>query len=170
VLARPFTQDEASDAAASICNLGLEIAASGAARSELDLITAFEIGWSALYRNVCVFAAEQLMAALAGIDAAERALSRELSMLRRKLAEALEAGKPWRVRDALETLAMFDPLAYAAMRGLLDECPVLPAALTRALDRSASRVDPEAFEFISTTTQIDAARRFMQALPGMLTT
>lgn len=170
VMGRAFTQNEASDAAASICNLGLEIDAARPARIDLDLVTAFEIGWSTLYQDVCVFTAENLMVALAGLDATERSLRRELSVLRRKLAEQLEAGTPWRVHGALEVLTILDPLVFVAVRGLLDECPVLPAALTAAIAGGTTRVAPDAFELISTTSEIDAVRRFVQNLPAMLTT
>ena len=53
--------------------------------------------------------------------------------------------------------------------GLLDECPVIAAALTATLSGSTRAISPTAFEFISTTAQIDQIRRFMAELPGLLT-
>src|SRR6266545_1235574 len=98
VQSRPFTPHEASDAAACICNLGLECwpapwpgATSQRALSprELDtavppnaflvdhgLVTAFEVGWSVLYRDVSLFVTDQLMSTLADlhcVDADTRA-------------------------------------------------------------------------------------------------
>jgi len=37
--------------------------------------------------------------------------------------------------------------------GLLDECPILTAALTAVLERRTTVVSPTAFEFISTTAR-----------------
>ncbi len=77
VQSRPFTPQEASDAAACICNLGLECwparwpARPHASSRELDtavppdrdhdLVTAFEVGWSVLYQDVSLFVADQLI-------------------------------------------------------------------------------------------------------------
>src|SRR5207248_1977580 len=99
VQSRPFTPQEASDAAASICNLGLEC---------------------------------------------------------------------WPARDATDVLAMLDMTAWVSVLGLLDECPILPAALTAVLERRTTSVSPTAFEFISTTAQIGDIRLFMRTLPGVL--
>lgn len=54
------------------------------------------------------------------------------------------------------------------MLGLLDECPILPAALTAVLERRTTSVSPTAFEFISTAAQIGDIRLFMRTLPGVL--
>jgi len=51
---------------------------------------------------------------------------------------------------------------------LLDECPILPAALTAVLERRTTPVSPLAFEFISTTGHIGDIRVFMRMLPGLL--
>ncbi len=77
VQSRPFTPPEASDAAACICNLGLDCwpvrwpgatSQGASSRRELDtamppnpflvdhdLVTAFEVGWSVLYQDVSLF-------------------------------------------------------------------------------------------------------------------
>jgi hypothetical protein len=52
--------------------------------------------------------------------------------------------------------------------GLLDECPIVPAALTAILTGRTTTVSPTAFEFISTAAQIGEVRRFMQKLPDVL--
>jgi hypothetical protein len=47
------------------------------------------------------------------------------------------------------------------MLGLLDECPVMPSALTATLDKRTGSVSATAFEFISTRDQIGKVRQFM---------
>jgi hypothetical protein len=190
IQSRPFTPQEASDAAACICNLGLECwpahwpasesprALSGRARDTTsppdvfllhhDLVTAFEIGWSVLYRDVSLFAADQLIATLDDLRCVDDEMRRELRALRQKLVKHREAGTPWLARDAAEVLAMLDTTSWVAVLGLLDECPNLPAALSAVLERRTTRVSPTAFEFISTTTQIGDVRVFMRALPTRL--
>ena len=88
--------------------------------------------------------------------------------LRRKLVKQREAGTPWLARDATDVLAMLDMTAWISVRGLLDECPILPAALTAVLEHRTTSVSPTAFEFISTTAQIGDIRLFMRSLPGIL--
>jgi hypothetical protein len=63
---------------------------------------------------------------------------------------------------------MLDPAACIAVLGLLDECPIIPAALGAVLERTRAPVNPIAFEFISTTAQIGDVRVFMRTLPGLL--
>jgi hypothetical protein len=175
---RAFTPQEASDAAASICNLGLEYRAgmpsSGTSQPDSllvdhDLVTAFEVGWSALHGDVSLFVADGLVSILDGVDAVDREIGRELAALRRTLVREREAGTPWRARDAAEILAMLDATAWIGVLGLLDECPVLPAALTAVVEGRTTPVSPTAFEFISTRAQIGDVRLFMRKLPGLLT-
>jgi hypothetical protein len=105
IQSRPFTPQEASDAAAATCNLGLEY-------------------WS---RH--------------------------------------QAGPP----DAiLPDLAMLDMTAWIGVLGLLDECPVLPAALTAVAEGRAAAVSQTEFAFISAASQLDAVRAFMRELPDVL--
>ncbi len=190
VQSRPFTPQEASDAAACICNLGLECwpaawpgAISRAPSSprergtampseaflvEQDLVTAFEVGWSVQYRDVSLFAADQLMSTLADLHCVDADTRGELRALRRALAKQREAGTPWLARGAAEVLATLDMTAWISVLGLLDECPILPAALTAVLERRTTPVSPTAFEFISTTAQIGDVRLFMRTLPSLL--
>jgi len=190
VQSRPFTPQEASDAAACICNLGLECwparwpgATSPSAASprtldaamppdaflvDHDLVAAFEVGWSVLYQDVSLFVADQLMSTLADLQRVDADTRRELLALRRKLEKQREAGTPWLARDATEVLAMLDTTAWTSVVGLLDECPIVPAALTAVLERRTTLVSPTAFEFISTTAQIGDIRLFMRMLPGVL--
>jgi hypothetical protein len=59
---------------------------------------------------------------------------------------------------------MLDMQAWAALGGLLSECPVIHAALgTHARAVSASD-----FEFISENRQVAAVRDFVNALPDVL--
>jgi hypothetical protein len=183
VQSRAFTPVEASDAAASICNLGLEYwparwpaATSQAASSTPDsflidhnLVTAFEVGWSVLHQDVSLFVAQQLISIIRNIHCADLDLRRGFVALRRTLVRELGAGTPWRARDAADVLAMCDATAWISVLGLLDECPVLPAALAAVLDGRTTRVSPSEFDFISTPAQIDAVRMFVRKLPDLLT-
>ncbi len=190
VQSRPFTPQEASDAAACICNLGLECwparwpgATSQGASSpreldtamppnaflvDHDLVTAFEVGWSVLYKDVSLFVADQLMSTVADLQCVDADTRGGLRALRRTLVKQREAGTPWLARDATDVLAMLDMTAWISVLGLLDECPILPAALTAVLERRTTSVSPTAFEFISTTAQIGDIRLFMRTLPGVL--
>jgi hypothetical protein len=190
VQSRPFTPQEASDAAACICNLGLECwppvwpaapPQRGSSPREFDramppdaflvnhdLVTAFEAGWSVLYRDVSLFVADQLMSTLSHLQCADADTRRGLRALRHKLVQQCEAGTPWLARDAADVLAMLDIAAWVSVLGLLDECPILPKALTAVLERRTTPVSPTAFEFISTTAQIGDIRLFMRTLPGLL--
>ena len=79
-----------------------------------------------------------------------------------------QAGTPWLARDAVDALTMLDMTASISVLGLLDECPVVPAALTAVLERRSTLVSPAAFEFISSTAQISDVRLFMTMLPHIL--
>ncbi len=190
VQSRPFTPREASDAAACTCNLGLECWPAvwpgatlqrGSSPRELDtamppdaflvdhdLVTAFEVGWSVLYRDVSLFVADQLMSTLADLHSVDADTGRGLRALGHQLVKQREAGTPWLARDAADVLAMLDMTAWISVLGLLDECPILPAALTAVLERRTTSVSPTAFEFISTTAQIGDIRLFMRTLAGVL--
>ncbi len=171
VQSRPFTPREASDAAACVCNLGLELDDAALPEAFLlnhDLVSAFEAGWSALYRDVSLFAADQLISTLADLPSADPDNRRGLQAFRRKLEEQREAGTPWLARDAADILAACDMTTWISVLGLLDECPIVPAALTAVLERRTTPVSPTAFEFISTTVQIGDIRLFMRTLPVLL--
>ena len=198
VQSRPFTPQEASDAAAGICNLGLEYwpqrwpsvtSANHLRRGsggqavippgtfppesfliDHDLVTAFEVGWSVLHHDVSLFAADQLVSMLTGltVDCVDRGIRRGLVALRRTLVQQRDAGTPWRARGAAEILAMLDMTAWISVLGLLDECPVLPAALTAVLEGRTTTVSPTAFDFIATAAQIGDVRIFMRKLPEVL--
>jgi hypothetical protein len=105
---------------------------------------------------------------LADLHCVDADIRRDLLALRRTLEKQRDAGTPWLARDAAEVLAMLDMTAWISVLGLLDECPILPAALTAVLEHRTTLVSPTAFEFISTTDQIGEIRLFMKALPGVL--
>ncbi len=175
VQSRPFTPAEASDAAARICNLGLECwpdhrdhVMPDAFLVDHDLITAFEVGWSVLYQDVSLWAADQLIALLPDLTCSDQDTRIGLRALRRTLMQQRAAGTPWLARPAADVLAELDATVWTSVIGLLDECPIVPAALTAILERRATRVSPTAFEFFSTTAQLDDIRIFMTLLPKVL--
>lgn len=190
VQSRPFTSQEASDAAACICNLGLECwparwpgasSPRGSSSRPLDagmppdaflmdhtLVTAFEVGWSVLHHDVSLRVADHLVSTLADLHCVDADIRRDLRTLQRTLKKERKSGTPWLARDAAEVLAMLDTTASISVMGLLDECPIFPAALTAMLERRTTRVSPTAFEFISTTAQLDGIHRFLTSLPAVL--
>jgi hypothetical protein len=163
---RPFTPGEASDAAAAICNLGLENWP--AHWSAPDLITAFQVGWTILHHDVCMFAARALIDVLADIRCGDRAIQLRLDGLRRELIQHVRSREPWRARQALDVIIMLDAPAWAALLAFIDECPVIHAAVS-ASRRRLRAVNPTDFEFISQSRQIAAVREFMASLPSVLT-
>jgi hypothetical protein len=163
---RPFTAREASDAVASTCNLGLENWPSP--WSDRDLITAFQIGWAVLHRDVCVYSAQRLIDVLAGIRCSDRDIDLRLDALRRQLIQHVRDREPWRSRNALDVILMLDAPSWAAVLALIDECPVIHAAL-RASRQRRRTISPTDFEFISENGQIAAVREFMASLGDVLT-
>lgn len=187
VQSRPFTAQEASDAVVAICNLGLEhwparwpdvdtaasTAALGATVPEAflvdhDLVMAFEVGWAVLHEDVSLFVAEHLIVTLTDLRCVDAEIQEGLDALRRELVKQRDAGTPWRAREALDVLAMLDMPSWVSLLGLLDECPVVPAALTASLEGQIGAVSATAFEFISTTGQIAEIRAFMARLADAL--
>lgn len=162
---RPFTAREASDAAAAICNLGLENWPSP--WSDPDLVIAFQVGWAILHRDVCMWTAERLIDVLAAIRCDDRDIQLRLDALRRELVRGVGGREPWRARDALEAIIMLDATAWAALLALIAECPVVHAAVGASRRRSLT-IDPADFEFISETSQIADVRTFMATLPSLL--
>jgi hypothetical protein len=179
IQSRSFTPQEASDAAVGICNLGLEhwparwpepVAPSTADLDvrlpdtflmHHDLVSAFEVGWAVLHEDVSVFAAEQLVFALSNLRCSDADIQEGLDTLRIELTKQREAGTPWHARHALDVIAMLDMPAWASVIGLLDECPVIPAALTATLEGRTGAISATEFEFISTYGQLGKVREFM---------
>lgn len=169
IQSRAFTPHEASEAAASVCNLGLEKwAAPETHLMNHDLVSAFEVGWAVLHEDVCLFVADQLLLALCDLRCSDREVQTGLDSLVTALARGCDAGTPWRARDALDVLATFDVPAWMSVLGLVAECPVIPAALTATLERRTGRISATEFEFISTMGQLGQIGEFMARFPDIL--
>jgi hypothetical protein len=173
---RPFTAREASDAVLAVCNLGVEHWPtqwlSDGSRElperflvDHDLVGVFQVGWTVLHDDVCMYTAVELIAVLEGLRCADRDIQRSLDELRMAMTRCCRDGMPWRARNALEAIVMLDSTSWAALVGLTGECPVLHAAI------GAERVlvvDPSAFEFISDDRQIGSIREFIKSLQDRL--
>ena len=186
IQSRSFTPQEASDAAASVCNLGLEywtshrrdphapptldveVALPGTFLIDHDLVSVFEVGWTVLYENVSMFVAERLLVALSDLKCSDADIQEELGTLRIELTRQCQAGTPWRARNAFDVIATLDMPAWVSVLGLLDECPVLPAALTATLERRTGAISPTEFEFIATGSQLGNVREFMARILDIL--
>jgi hypothetical protein len=182
---RPFTEQEAFDAAVAICNCGLENwpaqwrspvplpsgAEEGAELPEdflvdRDLVSVFQVGWAVLHRDVSMAAAEELIAILGDAAAADRDLRQDLDQLRAALTRAWREGAPWRARGTLDVIATLDGPAWAALTALLGECPVIHAGVRAS--RGTRAVSATAFELIAGNDQIAAVREFLRSLPEIL--
>jgi hypothetical protein len=179
IQARPFTAQEASDAAVAICNLGLEncpphwLPANATAPPisflvDHDLVSIFQVGWTVLHREVGMYAAERLIAVLDDMRCDDREIQAGLDALRIKMAKHWQAGAPWRARDALDVIATLDLLAWAVLLALIDECPALHAGVGASQDSRTLSVGATDFEFISENNQIASVREFMRSLPETL--
>jgi Family of unknown function (DUF6178) len=187
IQARAFTPQEASDAAVAVCNLGLEnwpprwIPAEAGASSDTgdtglpddflisqDLVAVFQVGWTSLHANVCMYSAERLIEVLSELLCTDVEIQSGLGGLRTELVGHWRAGAPWRARDAMDVLTTLDMPAWAALVGLLDECPVIHGGLGASLGPTTRAVSATAFEFISENSQIASVRAFMRSLPGIL--
>jgi hypothetical protein len=176
---RPFTAQEASDAAIAVCNLGLEnwpphwLPANATAPPisflvDHDLVSVFQVGWTVLHEDVGMYAAEQLIGVLTHMRCDDREIQAGLDALRIKMAKHWQAGAPWRARYALDAIATLDLLAWAVLLVLIDECPALHAGVGASQDSRTLSVNAADFEFISENSQIASVREFMQSLPDTL--
>ena len=186
---RPFTAQEASDAAVAVCNLGLEhwplhwlpadarrgrSAADGATvlpdhfLAGQDLVGVFQVGWAVLYEHVCMYTAGRLVEIVTRLPSDVLEVHAGLDDLRLELARHWQDGAPWRARDDLDALAILDMPAWATVLGLIDECPVIHAAMGASTRAGTLAVSASAFEFISETTQIGSIRDWMESMPEIL--
>ena len=183
IQSRPFTPQEASDAAAGVCNLGLEHWPADWVSSpapdadpvmpdtfliDHDLVSAFEAGWAILHERVSMFVAGQLLVALSDLRFSDIDTQRGVDGLRLELTRQCEAGTPWRARHALEVLATLDVPAWISLLGLLDEYPVIPAALTATLEGRTGAISATEFEFISTRSQLRTVEEYLARFPDLL--
>ena len=184
IQSRSFTPQEASGAAAGVCNLVLdhwpEVWSSSHAMpngdavmpetflTDHDLLSAFEAGWAILHERVSMFVAGQLLVALSDLRFSDIDIQEGIDALRIELTSQCEAGTPWRARDALEVLATLDLPVWVSVLGLLDECPVITAALTATLERRTGAISATAFEFISTRSQLRTIEEYLARFPDIL--
>jgi hypothetical protein len=179
IQARPFTAQEASDAALAICNLGLEnwpphwlpsnaTAAPVSFLIDHDLVSVFQVGWKVLHDDVSMYAAEQLIGVLGRPRCDDHEIQAGLDALRIEMRKHWRAGAPWRARDALDVIAILDMLAWAVLLALIDECPALHAGVGASRDPRTLSVSASDFEFISENSQIASVREFMRSLPETL--
>jgi hypothetical protein len=189
IQARPFTAQEASGAAAAVCNLGLEnwprrwLQAEAHPRSSAveagtalpdgflvghDLVSVFQVGWTVLHDDVCMYTAERLIGVLKRLRVGDREIQTGLDALRIKMTRHWRAGAPWRARDALDVITILDMPAWAALLGLMDECPVIHAGMGVTQGSRTRQVNATGFEFISENSQIASVHEFMRLLPETL--
>lgn len=143
----------------AVCNLGLEKGNADAS----DLVGVFRAGWNVLYEEVSLFVAERLTTVLDALRCSDLELRADARRLARALRKQVDMGTPWRARESLDVVLRLDPHAWAMLRGLLDECPVLPKpTAVRALRMSSE------FDFISETRQLARVREFALSLPEAL--
>jgi hypothetical protein len=171
VQSRPMTAEEASNAALAVCNLGLDNW-SGERPEDLlirhDLVSVFQVGWTVLHEDVCMYAADTLVSILSSLRSGDGYVQPALDDLRVKLIKYCRAGSPWDAREALDVIAILDTPAWAALLGLIDQLPTLHAAVGASLAGTTRQIAPHAFEFISENAQIQQVREFMQRLPQHL--
>jgi hypothetical protein len=160
--ARRFTPPEASEAVLATCNLGLENwpTAWGAP----DLVTAFQIGWTLLYQDVCRHAARTLADVLARLECADRDVQWSLQTLRQDLLRHLGNGEPWLAAPALDALLALDTIAWAVLVALIAECP----AVHVAMHSTQHKIDPTAATFVSRNADIAAVRVYLDTLESRL--
>jgi hypothetical protein len=189
IQARSFTAQEASDAAVAVCNLGLEnwpphwlpaearrgssVVEAGTALPDdflvgHDLVSVFQVGWTVLHDDVCMYAAERLIRGLTGLRCDDREIQAGLDALRIETTRHWQAGAPWRARDSLDVIMILDMPAWATLLGLIDECPVIHAGMGASRGSRTRSVSASAFEFISENSQIASVREFMHSLPETL--
>lgn len=172
-----FTAQKAWDAATATCNLGLENwphlwnPAKSLPNNFLvdhDLVAVFQVGWTVLHNDVTMYAAQQLLEILGNARCDDRNIQNGLDELRTQLSTCCRTGAPWLARDALDVIAIIDMPAWAALLGLIDQCPVFHAALNASRNPRTCSVSSSAFEFISENSQITFIHEFVRSLPEIL--
>jgi uncharacterized protein DUF6178 len=171
VYSRPLTAQEAWNAVAGICNIGLEVHSTTLPDDFLvnhEVLSAFETGWRLLHNDVSMFVTRHLIAILQELQTIDSPGQEDLYRLRRQLERHCDAETPWLSQDALEAIAIIDMPAWASLCGLLSECPVLPATMIAILDRRAGSVSATAFECFTTRDQIRKVHEFAVKLRDIL--
>jgi hypothetical protein len=188
IQARPFSAQEASDATVAVCNLGLEnwprhwLLAKARGSSVVDagtalphdflvghdLVSVFQVGWTVLHNDVCMYAAQRLIGVLTRPRYDDREIQAGLDALRIEMTRHWQGGAPWRARDFLDVIMILDMPAWATLLGLIDECPVIHAGIGASRGSPTHAVSASSFEFISENHQIASVREFMQSLPATM--
>lgn len=177
IQSRPVRPEEASDAVMAVCNLGLEMWPARwqppkATPEEFlihhDLVRVFQVGWTVLHEDVCMYTADHLVTALASLHSIDSHIHDGIVTLRTTLMRHARNGAPWGARDALDVIAILDTPAWAALLGLIDQLPTMHAALSATLTGATHRIDPSAFEFISEAAHIQQVHDFIRQLPDRL--
>jgi hypothetical protein len=169
VQSRPFTERHAIDAVAATCNLGLECwPPEWPSPIEHDLLTVFEVGWTILYRDVSMAAADRVLAALDAVQSSDQDLQFGLHTLRRELRKQRDRGTPWRACEKLEALSPLDLPTWAALTSLFDECPVMLSNVWHPSGGPRYTVNPAEFQFIGEARHVAAVDEFLHALTELL--
>jgi hypothetical protein len=132
-----------------------------------DLIGVFQVGWTALYRDVALHAAKRLIEVLKQVRSVDAETQGALNMLRVQMVKQVRAGTPWRAAPASEVIAILDKPAWAALAGLIAEYPVMHAAIA-AHESGALTIDASALDWISDNDQLAAVREYLRTLPEAL--
>ncbi len=189
VQSRAIAEEESANAVMAVCNLGLESwpahwlsghvragQAATKAAADLpedflirhDLVRVFQVGWTVLHEDICMYSADKLLSILTSVRCHDRDVQFALETLRVRLMKHLRAGSPWDARDALDVIAILDTPAWAALLGLIDPFPTRHAALGASLAGTAHRIDAHAFDFISGNRHVQQVHDFMRLLPALL--
>lgn len=172
---RPFTPQEASDAAVAVCNLGLETWPSHWSRVDgadfavkHDLFVVFQAGASVLHQRVCVQTAERLVTILDTLGSGDTDLENALLVTRDLMKRQIEEGTPWVAAESLDVVMSLDVTAWAALVALIAPFPVIHEAMSVVRGKGPKRIDPAAFQFIADESQIAFVNEFLAALPRLL--
>src|SRR5688572_5232528 len=177
IQSRPVRAEEASEAVMAVCNLGVESWPAQWLSSRMthdvflihhDLVRVFQVGWTVLHEDVCMYAADQLVSTLTGLHCIDSHIQDGIETLRRRLIRHTRAGAPWEARDILDVVAMLDTPAWAALLGLIDQLPTMHGALSATVSGATHQIDASAFEFFSERAQIQQVCDFMRLLPDRL--
>ena len=115
-----------------------------------------------------MYAAARLLAVLQELQCDDRETQSGLDALRVEMTRQWQTGAPWRARDALDVITVLDLPAWAALLGLIDECPVAHAGIGASRGSRLRAVSATAFDFISENSQIASVHEFMRLLPETL--
>jgi len=166
---RPFSPEQASEAAVAACNLGLENWSGESLLPEgflvdHDLICVFQTGWTVLHEQVCMATARRLIRTLERVRCEDPEVQSGLDELQIEMSKAWQAGTPWRARESLDVIMLLDQHAWATLVALIDECPVIHSAIAISQGARTRAIKADAFELISENSQIASVDAFMRTL------